>query len=673
MTLIAQALCVRLALLFAPPSEISTSEWADKYAVLSPETAAEPGRWHTRSYQREPMDAVSDPAIARVVIKSATQMLKTSTIKHGIARAIDVDPGPIMILVPRKEDTKEFIDDHLGPMIRDTERLRRKIKLTRHGKAPRHFNGGRLIVTSAGSPGNVAGKPIRYLFCDEVDKYVVSSGPEGNPIDLGRRRLVSYLHRAKEIDTCSPTAPGSEIDTAYELSDQREFFVPCPYCGTYQSLMGKFYTNVKFNNELETREQQAATARYLCEGAECGQFWDDTDRQAAVAGGEWRAKRPFNGIAGFWISELYSLQRSLREIVLDFLRKKDKPNDFKTFVNTTLAENWTDKGEAPEWEILLSRRENYPSGIVPLGGLMLIGAGDVQHDRIEIEIVAFGRRRQTWSVDYKIFPGNTAELIGAPGNPSPWEVLSAYLAEIFPCEGGGELPIELFAIDSGDQSHLVYEWVRHQRASQVVAVKGGPDSQRMPVNQPSAQDINLHGRVIKSGLKIRLVCGAFFKEQLYVDLRKRPPTKEESEKGWTYPEGYCHFPEGENYGDEHFKQLCAEQLVTIQTRTKRQRQEWQRMRPRNEALDCRVYAMAAAWMRGLPRFQEKHWIEREMALGPKQDTLKLEAPAGVTPPAPAAFDRAPESRTMMPAAVIAASQPAGAGWVPRRSWFGGRS
>ena len=49
-------------------------------------------------------------------------------------------------------------------------------------------------------------------------------------------------------------------------------------------------------------------------------------------------------------------------------------------------------------------------------------------------------------------------------------------------------------------------------------------------------------------------------------------------------------------GREYFKQITAEQLVTKIVKGYR-RHEWQKMGERNKALDCRVYARAAATVR----------------------------------------------------------------------------
>lgn len=629
-----KAACLR------PPPDLTVSQWADRYRFLSSESAAEHGKWTTLPFQRGPFDAISDGRVYRVVIKSATQMLKTEAILNSIGYFAHQDPGPILVLQPRDADAKAFSKERIAPMIRDTPVLRAifaesKSRISSNTIEEKLFAGGMLAITSAGSPGNLARRAIRFLFCDEVDKYPPTAGPEGNPISLARKRLATFRHRRKEILTCSPTVPGSEIDRAYEASDKREYYVPCPACGHMQSMMLKFRTQVRWDERRPTREEQAASARYHCEA--CDAAWDDAARWRAIERGQWRAHAPFNGVAGFWISELYSPWKRLSEIVLDYLVKKDSVEDLKTFINTSLAENWVETGEAPEWEVLLGRRESYRVGTVPAGGLFLTCGVDVQRDRLEAEVVAWGRDRESWSVDYRIFEGRTSE-------PEVWKKLEALRQATYPTAGGAELPIARMFVDSGDgtTTNDVYNWVRTQPATQVAAIKG-TDKGILPVGQPSAVEVTVGGRKIKRGVKIRLVNVSFFKAELYADLKKRPPTDEERAQGWRHPPGYCHFPAGPNYGDEHFKQLCAEQLVSqVNRRTGRVRREWQQTRPRNEALDCRIYARAAAWDVGLDRMQDKHWkaLEEQSKAKPAEAAPPPRAEAArPARPAPAAVRR----------------------------------
>ncbi len=514
----AQLLTKLCKVCIAPPPDLTVSQWADKFRFLSSESAAESGKWTTLPFQREPLDAVSDSQVRRVVIRAATQMLKTVTIENSIGYFVTQDPGPILILQPRDADVKAFSKERIAAMIRDTPVLRGlfsdpKSRSSNNTIEKKLFPGGMLAITSAGSPGNLARRAIRFLFADEVDKYPPTAGSEGNPISLARKRLATFRHRKKEIMTCSPTLPGSEIDRAYEGSDRREYYVPCPICGHMQSLMLKFYTQVQWDSSLTSREEQAKSARYHCENPDCKAAWDDATRWEAIEKGEWRARAPFNGIAGFWISELYSPWKQLWEIVLDFLTKKDNAQDLQTFVNTSLAENWVEKGEAPEWEILLSRREEYQPGTVPRGGLFLTAGVDVQRDRVECEVVAWGRGRESWSVDYQILEGKTSES-------EVWKQLEVLRSQTFKTEQGAELPITRMFVDSGDQTQDVYNWVRTQPASQVQAIKGS-DKGILPVGQPSPVDINVGGKKIKAGLKIKIINVSFFKSELYANLKSR--------------------------------------------------------------------------------------------------------------------------------------------------------
>jgi phage terminase large subunit GpA-like protein len=609
----ASAIASNAMRVFAPPPDLTCSQWADEYRQLSAESSSEPGQWKTHAFQRDILDAISDQRVRRVVIKACTQVIKTEAILNGIGYFAHQDPGPILVLQPRDADVKAFSKERIAPMIRDTPVLHEifaesKSRVSDSTIDQKMFKGGMLAITSAGSAPNLARRAIRFLFADEIDKYTPTN--EGDAITLARKRLATFRHRAKEILTCSPTLEGSNIDRAYGQSDKRERYVPCPHCGHMQSMMLKFYKQVRWDSTLPTREGQAKSARYHCE--ECDKPWSEAERMHAVECGEWRATRPFNGVAGFWISELYSPWKQLSEIVLDFLTKKDNPLELQTFINTSLAENWQEQGEAPEWERLLEKREGYAPGTVPQGGLFLTSGVDRQRDRLECEVVAWGRGKESWSVDYRIFEAEKRQD-GSLNMESAWAKLAEYRAQTFTTHGGAELPISRMFVDSGDgtTTNDVYSWVRTQPYPLVQAIKGR-DQNDLPVGPPSPVDVTVSGKKVKAGLKIRTINVSFFKSEFYAWLKLRAPTDEEIAQGLSYPPGYCHFPQGQNYGDEHFKQICAEQLVAhLNRKTGRTKSEWQQLRPRNEALDCRVYARAAAYDAGMDRWQEKHWQELE--------------------------------------------------------------
>lgn len=620
-------LTLNLLSLTAPPSLVSCSAWADEFRYLPAESAAEHGKWRTKPFQREPLDSISNTRTRQVVIKSATQMLKTETILNGIGYVVGVEPGPILILQPGDVDAKDFSKERVATMIRDTPALTNAFSDSNAKAGFRNsdntiteklFPGGMLAIAGSGSARNVARRAIRYLFADEVDKYKPT--PEGNPLALARKRLATFRHMAKEIDTCSPTVEDSEIDRLYKKSDQREFFVPCWKCGEFQSMMKK-WGQVRWNNDHAlTLAERAKTAIYYCEF--CDAPWNDAKRWKAVSQGEWQARKPFAGIAGFWISELYSPWKELRQIVEDFLSKKDNAQDLKTFTNTSLAENWEEKGDAPAEELLYerSRRERYQRGEVPQGGLFLTAGVDVQKTYLQYEIVAWGRGKESWSIEYGQIQGN-------PQQKEVWNELTKLLNETYPHESGLELPIAKMAVDTGYATNDVYSWVRDQ-GNRAIAVDGR-DRGTVPVSHPSAVDVTVRGKKITNGMKIWPVATPLLKSELYGWLNLAPPTDEQLDAGVKYPSGYAHIPA---YDYDFFKQITAESIIT-RYKQGYPVQEWQKKAgARNEALDCRVYARAAAYVLGLDKFRDQHWQEMERRVQ-VAESLKKEVKDSSTPPA----------------------------------------
>lgn len=588
--------------LWLPPAKLPLADWAEQNFYLS-KYSAQQGLIRLFPFQRDPFNAFTDPAVSTIVLKVGTQLIKTVLIQAAIAYAMCEAAGPILVTQPDDTAAMSFSKERIAPMISDCPKLAAIISPShsRNGSNTnsfKEFPGGTLSILGAVSPSNAARRSIQYYFGDEIDKYPPSSGKEGTFVELAAERLATFGSRSKQILACSATIPGSPISRKYESSDQRKPWVPCPSCGTPQILK---WIQVRWDQTLPDH-QKAESAHYECE--HCSAHWNDYLRWSACEKIEWRASKPFRGIAGFWISHLYSPHKRLSQIVQKWLdaEASGNANDLKVFINTNLAEDWVEKGDAPPFEQLLDRREDY-LGSVPKGVLLVAAGADVHPDRIEVEVVGWGRRRESWSLDYQVLWGPTSES-------EVWEKLALLMGEVYVTEDGAEMPISRLFVDSGHSTNDVYAWVRQQASGRIVAIKGEHRG-LLPVGPPSPVDVTIAGRKIKSGLKIRTVLVSYFKSELYADLAKRKPTDEELKAGANYPPGYCHFPKDGNYGDEHFKQICSEQLVTTRDRRGRERREWQQTRPRNEALDCRVYARAAAWSLGMDRFKEHHWKELE--------------------------------------------------------------
>ena len=171
------------------------------------------------------------------------------------------------------------------------------------------------------------------------------------------------------------------------------------------------------------------------------------------------------------------------------------------------------------------------------------------------------------------------------------------------------------ALDTGFATQEAYAFVRGVRDPRLMAVKGVARGAAL-VGTPTAVDATSGGKKLRRGIKVFSVAGGIAKLEFYNNLRKAP---EVAEDGVTirYPAGFVHLPKVDA---EFLQQLCAEQLITRRDRNGFAIREWQKMRERNEALDCYVYARAAAAASGLDRFEDRHWreLERQLGLSPPE-------------------------------------------------------
>lgn len=584
-----------------PPPDLTISDWADANRRLSSEASAEPGRWRTSraEYQRGIMDAISDPAAETVVIMSSSQIGKSESLLNMVGYHIDHDPAPIMVVMPTERDAETWSKDRFSPMARDTPCLQNKIAnpKSRDGNNKilhKRFPGGHLTIVGANAPSGLASRPIRLLLCDEVDRYPFSAGAEGDPVNLARKRTVTFWNR-KIVLVSTPTNKGaSRIEAAFEESDQRRFWVPCPECGAEQVLT---WSQVKWD-KAEDGSHLPETARYHCTDCEAG--WRDETRWAAVSKGHWVAEQPFAGTAGFHLNEIYSPWVRLQAMVKTFLSARAGGDELmKTFVNTSLGETWMESGEAPDWQRLQGLKEDWRAGVVPQGGLFLTAGADVQKDRIEVDVWAWGRGLQSWLVDHVV-------IEGGPGDPACWQRLSDLLGQSWLHESGTPMTIARLAIDTGYETSAVYAWARQVGFAQVAPVKGVEGFNRAsPVTGPTFVDATIAGKRLRRGARLWTVATSTFKAETYRFLRQDQPTREEIKTGAAFPPGTVHLPAW--IDSEWLKQLTAEQLVTVRNKRGFAKLEWQKLRERNEALDCRVYARAAAWILGADRWSEARW------------------------------------------------------------------
>ena len=616
----------------APDPALTVSEWADRHRILSSRAASEAGPYRTARtpFMRAIMDALSPSSPAqRVVFMKAAQVGATEAGNNWIGFAMHRAPGPFLAVQPTVDLAKRLSQQRIDPLIEESPELRELVMPSRSRDSGntilgKRFPGGQLVLTGANSAVGLRSMPARWVFLDEVDAYPGDLDGEGDPIALAEARTISFGHRSKVFLASTPTIKGlSRIEREYEMSDQQRYHVPCPHCGGMQWLQFE---------RLRWEKGQPETARYICEHCEepiaerhktammdeaSGACWMPTADAETIA----NAKAA--GVVGYHISGLYSPLGwlSWEEIARGWEQAVGNDAAMKTLKNTVLGETWQEKGEAPDWQRLYDRREDWQLGMAPEGVLVLTGGADVQRDRIEIDVWGWGRNLRSWLVDHIVIEGDTAR-------PEIWAKLTEFLNTTWPHEGGANMALARMAIDSGDgvTTDAVYSWVRSVGRGQVLAVKGVAGFDRStPVDGPTYVETTEGGRKLRRGVQLWKVAGAVFKSETYRFLRLNAPTEEDIAAGSEWPTGYIHIPKGTPA--EWMKQLTAEQLMTIKTRQGFQKLEWQKSRDRNEALDCRVYARASAWLMGLDRWDDRRWEQLEEQINTGR--VDIAATAGV--------------------------------------------
>lgn len=563
-----------------PDPSRTVSQWADDFRVLSQEASSEPGRWRTSRtpYLKAIMDALSpqDPCEQVTFIKGA-QVGGTEAGNNWCGYVIDYSPGPMLMVQPTDDMVERVSKQRLTPMIEASKRLKEKV--TKDNIHEKIFPGGMMMLTTAKSAAGLRSMPVKYLFLDEVDGYPIDVQGEGDPIGLAIARTRTFPRR--KIYMCStPTIKGrSRIEAAWESSSQQRLHVPCPSCGCMSPIEWE---------HIVWPKDQPEKARWKC--PECKEAHDESRKTWMLTNGVWVAARPeISHNKGFHLSGLYSPVGwySWADAARQWASSTEDQDRLRVFINTVLGETWEVRGDSPQWGRLYDRREAYEIGTVPSGALILTAGVDVQKDRLECEVVGWGPGLESWSVAHEVIPGDVYDK-------ATWDRLTGVLQTRWPHADGGDIEISTMAVDSGFATTEVYKWARSLSASRVMVVKG----------QSAGSGVIL-GRTnqVEPGVWLTNVNVDQLKAELYGFLRLRPITDDDGQISG-FPPGYCHFP---MYGQEYFEQITAEKQVASVNNKGFQVLTWVKDRARNEALDLRNYARAAAERLQVSRFQEKEW------------------------------------------------------------------
>lgn len=597
-----------------PDPDVWIDEWADEHMRIPRDTgAAEPGQYRTSRtpYAREPMRCLS-PAhpCKRVVTMVASQLMKTQIALNWIGGLIHMAPSNILALLPSLGLAKR-VSSRISKTIKATPVLRKRVASSRSRDSrntmdTKEFEGGSLYVTTAGSAANLSELSARYVYGDEVDRWEVDVGEEGDPIELAETRGSTFGRNAKFYFSSSPTIKGaSRISDLFDSSDQRFFYVPCPNCGHMQVLE---WERLFYSTDYKV-------VHYQCAGTDCDVLIEEHHKGRMLAQGEWRSHAQGDGeTVGFHLNALYSPPGWMdwRTLARQFEKAKRAQakgdlEPMQVFYNTRLAKVWDSAQEQTKAHVLRDRArlETYSLGSVPPDTLMLTAAVDVQANRLELMVMGWGIGMERWVIDHQV-------IWGDPADERTWAVLDDKLKVRYRHPCGVGLAILAAGVDSGGHhTDEVYQFCRLRRWRNIFAIKGASKPGRPVIAQrPSMVDVTWKGQTERNGAELWFVGTDTAKDWIY----NRYPF----EAG----PGAVHF--ANDLPDEFFDQCVAESKVARYVKGHK-RIEWVKGKAdRNEALDLMVYCLAMAQYLGINRYQEHDWDRVRQALA--QSSLFDDAP-----------------------------------------------
>ncbi|MFU8837887.1 MAG: phage terminase large subunit family protein [Thiohalomonadaceae bacterium] len=572
-----------------PRDLLTVSQWAERRRILATGTNA-PGPWRNEKNPHlvEIMDSLSEHSPVRSVwLKKGSGVGGTEVMWNWIGYIVDhLQNKDLLLVVPTIELRDRSYNPRLRKLFDETPALKEKVSTKKRDRKNTsdviEFGANsRLIKSGANSPDSLRSEHLPYVICDELDAFPWDVGGEGDPVALINNRQRSFAGRAKSYFVSTPTDElASHINVGYEKSDQRKRYVPCPHCGHYHVLEQKnlHWKTDREESDSEDTQQTVIAAWFAC--PECGGMIEEGHKTDMFAAGRWIAQRPkIKKHRGYDLPAFYSpigLGETWRDIAQAWLDAQGDTAKLKAYYNTVMGEVYKEPGDSIEDLPLINRLEGYLDRLADLPIALVTAGADVQKDRLEVTLDAWGPEEECWRLAHIILPGDTEE-------PEVWDDLSDTLQA---------WQVDHAAIDAGYRPDMVREFVKTR--AWCTAIKGTDGMGRPLIEDERKRKQRLRYRR-RRGIPLEPIGVDQGKSLIYSRLRMDSPGPR-----------YIHFPDSPDFDEEYFLQLAAEKLVP-RKRGNRLRHEWVKIRPRNEALDCAVYSMAAMRLAGADLTQRKRW------------------------------------------------------------------
>lgn len=600
-----------LAAVIHPPEAVDYLLWAENNIVFSElESPDYPGPYNRRlfRYFDAVLQALSPDDLCRIVsLMKSAQIGGTVVANIFAGGSMDMDPSWFLYVHPTENNAERWSKMKLAPMLRNTTSLSALFpKKSRDGLdsllyKERADGRGAIQISGANSAASLSQVTMKRQVQDDLSKWETNSGGDPETQADSRSRGVE---EAKIFKISTPLVmPGCRITKNFEDGSQEYPYVPCPHCGHYQVLE---WENMLANLDDDHPEK----AHFTC--IECGTEIEEYHRQTMLDGLQFRPHNPsqMRFHRSFYIWSAYSPLQSWERIAREWLSARGDPASEQTFLNDTVGKAYVTLGEAPPWEALRDRgaASDYPRGRIPLGGIIATIGIDCQGDRVEWQLVVWGRDFRRWVVDCGVIPGHITDK-------TCQERLDALIAQTWTNSYGQKLAADKVAIDGNAYTEDVWLWAKRHPASRVVMVRGAK-SEAAPLTQRVKKERNHKtGKMLNYSKRFYNFNGSVLKMALYRNVGKTDPMER----------GFVGFPTG--LEDEYYRQLTAERRVPKKKKDGFTEYVWEKDPAQaNEMLDTMNQAEVAAILFGVRGLPDKIWdrLEAEREVHPPEAQLDFE-------------------------------------------------
>jgi len=548
-----------------------------------------------------------------------------------------MDPMDFLYLHPTEDNARRWSKMKLAPMLRNTTALARLFpsKSRDGGDAILHKeridNRGAIQISGANSPASLSQVTMARQVQDDLSKWELNLAGDPETQADNRSRAVTF---AKVFKIGTPMVlPGCRISRNYEAGSQERYHVPCPHCGHVHAL--------EWENMLAgLDEERPEDAHFTCPA--CGTVIEEHQRPAMIRAGRWIAgndkARRYHRSFAIWSA--YSLLQSWETIAREWLKARGDPAAEQVFLNDTVGEAYKAQSEAPPWEDLRKRADDsfYPRGRIPAGYVILSIGFDCQKDRVEWQLLGWGRDRRRAVIDVGVVAGHISE-------EETRKRLDDLMRSTWPNEARRQLALDRAAIDGNAWTEDVWDWAKRWPASKLMMVRGA-NTDTAPRIQQVKKERGRTGKLLKYSKRFFNFNTSVRKFSLYRSLGKTDPMER----------NFIALPKG--LEESFFQQLTAERRVPVKRRGGNIDYRWEKDPGQpNEALDTHLQAEVAAEKLGVRDFTEAMWdrLEAERDVPPVKGQLDLEDLPLVRAPTVASRRQPPAAKAVKPRPAVTRS------------------